>query len=71
MGDILAAAGEIVIEADDLVTCVDHAIAEVATEKSGSAGDENAFGHRDYLLGEFYRPRTRGQDLKRGIRSVV
>ena len=45
MGDILAAAGEIVIEADDLVACVNHAIAEVAAEESGSAGDENALGH--------------------------
>ena len=42
MGDVLAAASEIVIEADDFVACVDHAIAEVAAEESGSAGDENA-----------------------------
>lgn len=47
MGDILSAAGEIVIEADDLVACVDHAIAEVAAEESGSAGDENTLGHRE------------------------
>ena len=71
MGDIFAVAGEIVIEADDLVACVDHAIAEVAAEESGSAGDENALGHRDCLLSEFYRPWARGQDLKQEIRSVV
>ena len=49
MSDVLAAAGEIVVEADDFVSGVDHAVAEMAAEESGSAGDEDALRHGESL----------------------
>ena len=43
MLDVGLLAGEEIVEADHVVTFVDHAFAEVRTEKPGPTGDENAF----------------------------
>jgi hypothetical protein len=40
--DVLAGAGEEVVEADDLVAGAEQLLAEVRAEKSGAAGDEDA-----------------------------
>ena len=71
MSDVLAATGEVVVEADDFVAGGYHAVAEVAAEKSGFAGDEDTLGHGESLLSEFYRSRSGEQERKWGIRSVV
>ena len=41
VADIVLVSSEEVVEADDFVTAFDEAIAEMRTEKSGSAGDKN------------------------------
>ncbi len=48
MGDegveVFAAAGEEVVEAEDLVVFVQEAFAEVGADEAGAAGDEDASG---------------------------
>jgi hypothetical protein len=43
MFDVFLAAGEIVVEADDIMALGDEALAEMGTEEAGAAGDKNAF----------------------------
>ena len=47
VGDVLLPAGEQVVEADDLVAIADQPVAEVAAQKAGAAGDEDAHGERE------------------------
>jgi hypothetical protein len=42
MTDILLGAGEEIIQAEDIVRILQQAFAEVGTEKSGTAGDQDA-----------------------------
>jgi hypothetical protein len=42
---VILSPGEIVIQADNLVTLVEEALAEMGAEKAGSSCDENTFGH--------------------------
>jgi len=42
MGDVVLGAGEEVVEADDIMTIVQQAVAEMRAEEAGAAGDERA-----------------------------
>ncbi len=42
MGDVVLAAGEQVVETDDLMAVAQQPVAEMAAEKTGTAGDEDA-----------------------------
>ncbi len=43
MGDVVLGAGEEVVETDDVVAFSEQALAEMAAEEAGAAGDEDAF----------------------------
>ena len=42
MGDVVLDAGEEIVKADDVVTVVQQALAEMRAEEAGAAGDERA-----------------------------
>jgi len=43
VGDVVFGAGEEVVDTDDVVAVGEEALAEVAAEEAGAAGDEDAF----------------------------
>ena len=43
--DVAACPGKIIIDADDISALLKQSLAEMRTEKSGTAGDQNAFYH--------------------------
>ena len=45
VGDVLFAAGEQIVHADDFILLFQQAFTEVGTEEPGSASDEDAFFH--------------------------
>jgi hypothetical protein len=49
MGDVRLPTGEKVVHANDIMAVVEEAFAKVRTEKTGSAGDEDAF--HDSIVG--------------------
>ena len=53
VGDVRLLAGEEIIEADHVVPLLHQPLAEVRAEKTGPAGDQNAFEH--VLLGQAAR----------------
>jgi hypothetical protein len=42
MRDVLLAAGEVIVEADDVVAARDERVAEMRAEEAGGAGDKGA-----------------------------
>ena len=67
VGDVLALAGDEVVDADDLVALAEQQVGEVGAEEAGGAGDQDAQElnsltriHRP-ACGDTPAPRTRGR----------
>jgi hypothetical protein len=54
MGDVLAPAGEEVVQADHVMTICEQSLTEVGSEESGAAGHQNA--HVPGLVGGMVFP---------------
>src|SRR5215467_616436 len=53
MGDIILAAREVVVDAQDVIALGEQALTQMRTEKPGSASDENTLGndaHKKFLV---------------------
>src|SRR3954469_25411462 len=50
MLDVLLATSEVVIDAENILPCVDQALTEVRTDESSTARDENFFCHFALLV---------------------